>query len=90
MLSPIFIWLILAGLLIIVIVIYVILFVSVYGALKKCESSESSYCPLMYCNDPTTQCGNFPWRPDPVTGNPICSEYLLTMSALKAVPKPGT
>ena len=89
MLNPIFIYLILVALLIIVIAIYAFFFVSVYGTLKTCERSESSYCPLMYCKDLTVECGNYPWRPDPVTGKPICSEYLLTMTALKAVPKTG-
>jgi hypothetical protein len=80
MLNPIFSYIILAILALIVIGFFIWAF-SLYSALNACEQGESPLCPLMYCNEPTAECGNYPWRPDPTTGAPICSKYLLTMSA---------
>lgn len=84
--SPIFAYLVL-GLLFIITIGFWVWFFLVYSALIACETGESDYCPLMYCNDPTTACGHYPWRPDPATGAPICSRYLLSMSAPTAAPK---
>jgi hypothetical protein len=87
-LRPVYSYLVLGLILILVIAIYLYFFLVVYSTLKKCEKEESNYCPLMYCKDPTTECGNYPWRPAPGTGTHICSKYLLTMSAPKANVKP--
>jgi hypothetical protein len=75
-----------AILLLLVVGIFILFFV-ILGSYNNCVASESPYCPLLYCQDPTTACGNYPWRPDPVTGAPICSQYLLTMTAPTAGPK---
>lgn len=85
--NPIVIYIVVAFLVVLVIAVYLYFFLVVYSAFTNCEKSESPYCPLMYCNDPTTACGNYPWRPDPVTGNPICAKYLLTQSAPTASAK---
>lgn len=85
--NPIVVYIVIGVLAVLIILEFLYFFLVVYSALKTCENSESAYCPLMYCNDPTTACGNYPWRPDPVTGIPICSKYLLTQSAPTAAPK---
>ncbi len=90
MLNPIYSYIMLGVIGLVVIGIYLYFFLVVYAALANCEASESSYCPLMYCNDPIPQCGNYPWRPDPVTGAPICSQYLLTLAAPTAGTKTST
>ena len=73
--------------LIVIAIGFIIWAIIVYSSFTSCQSSESPYCPLMYCKDPTTACGNYPWRPDPTTGAPVCSKYLLTQAAPVAEPK---
>lgn len=80
MLNPAFAYLALVFLAFVVIGFYVWAYMT-YSTLKTCEQSESPLCPLQYCDTTTTTCGNFPFRPDPTTGAPICASYLLTKSA---------
>ena len=88
MLSPIFAYLVLGILAIITIGFYIWAFLT-YSTLNKCEQSESPLCPLMYCATSTTACGNYPFRPDPTTGAPICATYLLTQTAPTAATNLG-
>jgi hypothetical protein len=52
----------------------------VYSNFKDCESTESSYCPSMYCDNTSTLCGNLPFRTN-ANGDTVCASYLLTLSA---------
>jgi hypothetical protein len=78
--SSIFGWLVVIIIFFLTVGIYVWAF-SLYSNYQLCLSSESSYCPSMYCDIPSATCKNYPYRPDPVTGAPICNKYLLTQSA---------
>jgi hypothetical protein len=70
---------ILVFLVLITIGMYIWLFV-LYSNLKKCESSESSFCPQMWCQFADAKCENLPYRIDK-DNNKICAQYLLTQAA---------
>ena len=83
-------------------VVYIVLFVVflcvvgvsywayvVYTNFKKCETGESVYCPLMYCDVTSTQCGKLPFKTN-TDGSVTCASYLLTNNAPKLGAAPGS
>ena len=76
--------------LVVILIIVIGLFVwagVLYSNFKKCESSESPYCPQLFCDTPHPKCGNNAYRVDD-SGEVVCAEFLITQNAprLETVP----
>ncbi len=48
---------------------------------QECINGASSYCPSLYCDFPSTQCGNYPYRINSETGEIVCDYYVLNLAA---------